>query len=59
MRVVMVRYRIADGGERIGYFVRTRKGYVPIVFNPSEIHTIKNIIEEKEVDFNECTMKLE
>lgn len=57
MNIYKIIYNSKDGKKQ-GYFIKTRKGLIPInIINQFE--EIKNIIEEKEVKLNEITCCIE
>jgi len=49
MKIVKVSY---NKGINSGYFIKHRKGYIPIFFEESMFSELQNVVEEKEVDIN-------
>lgn len=49
MKIVKIKY---NQGLNAGYFIKHRKGYMPIFFEESIFAELQNIVDEKEVDIN-------
>ncbi|CAK0756711.1 hypothetical protein CCP1ISM_60018 [Azospirillaceae bacterium] len=51
MELVKITYKTKEG-EKIGYFIKVIKGYVPITINSGVFEEL-NIIEKKPLEINE------
>jgi hypothetical protein len=49
MKIIKVAY---NGGKNTSYFVKNRRGYLPVFFDEGVFHHLNEIKSEVEVDFD-------
>jgi len=55
---MIVKKIIYNNGKNEGYFIETRKGYVPVVIKTGESLKLSRIKDSKEVELSEIDLKL-